>query len=235
VVRRADRSYYRDLLTLAHVDTILSATSVRAGDVSVVTDGGRTSIQELVAGKPGGGNGVQEALYERYRDGATIVLQFLHERWPSLRALCQALAAELSAGFQVNVYLTRRRPRDCVRITTFTTCSSSKPAARSTGASSTRRLSCRWATVPSVGRQSRRARPEVRSRVGRHDIHPARVAPRRRVRGVVLAASHRRRPSDHVGSGRPGRGCVVGRQGRSLSAVPSSRVRAGRGAAGAGA
>jgi hypothetical protein len=47
-----------------------------------------------------------EALYQEYRSGATLVLQFLHERWAPLRRLCRSLTDELSAALQVNVYLT---------------------------------------------------------------------------------------------------------------------------------
>jgi hypothetical protein len=49
---------------------------------------------------------VLEALYAEYRHGATIVLQALHERWPTLTILCRSLAWDLSAGVQVNAYLT---------------------------------------------------------------------------------------------------------------------------------
>jgi len=43
--------------------------------------------------------GLLEAIYAEYRNGATIVAQFLHERWKPLKRLCQSLAAEFSAEF----------------------------------------------------------------------------------------------------------------------------------------
>jgi ribosomal protein L16 Arg81 hydroxylase len=47
-----------------------------------------------------------EALYQEYRGRSSIILLFLHERWPPLKALCQSLASELSARIQTNLYLT---------------------------------------------------------------------------------------------------------------------------------
>jgi hypothetical protein len=52
-----------------------------------------------------------ECLYAQYRGGATIVLQFLQERWNPLRNLCRMLASEFSASLQVNAYLTPARER----------------------------------------------------------------------------------------------------------------------------
>jgi ribosomal protein L16 Arg81 hydroxylase len=52
-----------------------------------------------------------ERVYAQYREGSTIVLQFIHERWKPLAKLCGALSAELSAGFQVNAYLTPQHAR----------------------------------------------------------------------------------------------------------------------------
>jgi hypothetical protein len=49
-----------------------------------------------------------ERVFTQYREGSTIVLQFIHERWLPLANLCAVLADEFSAGFQVNAYLTPR-------------------------------------------------------------------------------------------------------------------------------
>ena len=57
-------------------------------------------------GVPGSRDMALEAMYAAYRAGATVVLQFLHERWLPLKQLCQSLAREFSASFQVNAYLT---------------------------------------------------------------------------------------------------------------------------------
>lgn len=98
--RNDDR--YRSLLSLADVDGILSYS--RAPDVHTVREdppGARP------AARKGGGKPLRlEGLYQEYRDGSTMVLNALHQRWPPLAELCRSLSAEFSAAFQVNVYLT---------------------------------------------------------------------------------------------------------------------------------
>ncbi|SES21049.1 cupin domain-containing protein [Actinokineospora terrae] len=90
-------------LDLADVDTILAQSSIRSADLRVVADGRETPVAELAA--PGDATAL-ELLYDCYRKGSTVVMKFLDERWPPLRELCSALAADLDARIQVNVYLT---------------------------------------------------------------------------------------------------------------------------------
>jgi ribosomal protein L16 Arg81 hydroxylase len=111
VVTRQDPGYYAELLSLQDVDHILTTSSVRNANLRVMHQGKETPISELLDGEPGGGIGGLEALYARYRQGSTIVLNALHERWEHLAALCRSLASELTATFQVNVYLTPRGAR----------------------------------------------------------------------------------------------------------------------------
>jgi ribosomal protein L16 Arg81 hydroxylase len=106
VVHRNDPEHYRDLLTLADVDGMLSSTSLHAPELMVVSAG-----QSMPAGgprKPGGADSRRgmEPLYEQYRKGATILLMFLNERWPPLGRLAAALAEEITARVSVNAYLT---------------------------------------------------------------------------------------------------------------------------------
>lgn len=103
VITRQDQHYYRSLLSLADVDRILSTSSIRPPDFRVLREGKEIPLNDLVG--PGRRHET-EALYEKYRDGCTIVIQFLHQRFAPLMRLCQSLAAEFSASFQVNVYLT---------------------------------------------------------------------------------------------------------------------------------
>ncbi|GLZ40129.1 cupin domain-containing protein [Actinokineospora sp. NBRC 105648] len=90
-------------LRLADVDAILAQSSIRSADLRVVADGRETPVAELAA--PGDATAL-ELLYDCYRKGSTVVMKFLDERWPPLRELCAALAADLDARTQVNVYLT---------------------------------------------------------------------------------------------------------------------------------
>jgi ribosomal protein L16 Arg81 hydroxylase len=103
VIRRQDREYYQDLLSLAKLDHLLTSSSIRAPAVRVLHDGKEVAISTLNGhGRPF----VTEALFEQYRRGATIALNFLHERSRELMELCQSLACEFSANVQVNTYLT---------------------------------------------------------------------------------------------------------------------------------
>jgi ribosomal protein L16 Arg81 hydroxylase len=101
--------YYRDLLTLEGVDEILSTSNLHSTDFRVVQDGHETPLSTLMA-RDSAALGL-ERVYAQYREGSTIVLQFIHERWKPLAKLCGALSTELSAGFQVNAYLTPQNAR----------------------------------------------------------------------------------------------------------------------------
>jgi len=106
-IRRSDPDYYSDLLTLADVDRILSATGIRPPQIRIVRDGQAISSGKASTAPFLRSNALElEELYSAYRDGATVVLQFLHERWLALARLCESLAHEFSASFQVNAYLT---------------------------------------------------------------------------------------------------------------------------------
>lgn len=106
VVHRQDRQFYNDLFTLEDLDKILSLSSVHGPHVRLVQDG---NLLETAGTHPNGPlqrANATEGLYAALRGGATIILDSLHEGWPSLRDLCRSLATEFSAAFQVNLYLT---------------------------------------------------------------------------------------------------------------------------------
>jgi ribosomal protein L16 Arg81 hydroxylase len=105
-VSRQDPRHYADLLTLDDLDAILAASNVHPGVFRVVEDGKESQVPE-------GPNALQ-SLYERYREGATIVVNGLDERWQPLRRLCRALAAESSGRSWTNVYLTPATSRGFV-------------------------------------------------------------------------------------------------------------------------
>ncbi len=107
VVPRNDPHYFEDLLTLDHVDHELSRSGARLDTLRVVMDGKETPVSEL--GSSSGRNGsinALEALYERYRNGSTIVLNSLEQYCEPLQRLSESLGAQLSARLQMNVYLT---------------------------------------------------------------------------------------------------------------------------------
>jgi ribosomal protein L16 Arg81 hydroxylase len=107
VVHRHDPAYYADLLTLDDLDQVLSLTNLLQDNIRVVMNGKETQVAELTngAGRNGRTNALEE-LYARYRDGSTIVLNALEERWEPLLRLARKLGNELSARLQMNIYLT---------------------------------------------------------------------------------------------------------------------------------
>jgi ribosomal protein L16 Arg81 hydroxylase len=106
VVQGRAASYYDELLSPADTDHVLMHSSIRSPDVRIVRAGRETPSERLRADGANLSEGGLEAVYQEYRDGSTIVLTFVHERWPPLRRLCQSLASDTSAAAQVNVYIT---------------------------------------------------------------------------------------------------------------------------------
>jgi ribosomal protein L16 Arg81 hydroxylase len=95
-IQRQAPAFYKGLLTLDDIDSILSASSLHESEVQVVTSGRRTRL----------GHETLEALYEQYRQGATITVKFIHRRWAPLAQLCRSVSTDLTAMVQVNGYLT---------------------------------------------------------------------------------------------------------------------------------
>jgi ribosomal protein L16 Arg81 hydroxylase len=106
VLQGREAGYYDDLLSLSDADHLLAHSSIQAQSVRIVRDGQDVPLGRLRSAGANTSEGALEALYQEYRDGSTIVLSFLHERWPPLRRLCQSIASETSAAVQVNVYIT---------------------------------------------------------------------------------------------------------------------------------
>ncbi|MCX5421458.1 cupin domain-containing protein [Streptomyces sp. NBC_00078] len=105
-IERQEPAYYADLLTLDDVDRLLTLSGPSFDTIRVVVDGHETPISEIAKRGTLGRTNTLEAIYDHYRQGSTVVLNALDDRWEPLRQLVQVLGAEVSAGFQVNVYLT---------------------------------------------------------------------------------------------------------------------------------
>ena len=133
ILNRSNFSFYQHLLSLSDVDYILSHSTIRSSDIRLVQDGQELSISNLRAAGANLSVGGLEAVFQQYRKGTTINLLFLHEHWPPLKRLCQSIAAELSVGVQVNVYLTPRMRGVKRHTTTPLTCSCSRLTERRGG------------------------------------------------------------------------------------------------------
>jgi ribosomal protein L16 Arg81 hydroxylase len=106
LVSRGNNARFADLLSLAAVDALLYHSALRSDDVRVARNGESIPFRDVSKTGTNDSEGGLEALYQEYRRGSSIVLLFLHERWPPLKILCQSLASELSARVQANMYLT---------------------------------------------------------------------------------------------------------------------------------
>ncbi len=112
VLRRNSPEAVSPLLSLGDIDDILQCSSLRADDISIVSDGKATAATQLLTRpQTNASEGGLEAVYQEYRKGASLIFRFLHERSLPLKRLCQAVAADLSCRVQVNVYLTPRGAR----------------------------------------------------------------------------------------------------------------------------
>jgi ribosomal protein L16 Arg81 hydroxylase len=98
---RGDPLYYDEVLSLRGVDEILSGASPRSTYIRTVSNG--TGVAYAAADHDAAG---PDRLYAQFRDGATVVMEFLHERWKPLADLCAALSRQFSARVQANGYLT---------------------------------------------------------------------------------------------------------------------------------
>ena len=104
-IRRDDPSYFSGVLTLSDVDRILDETVPRHPQIRVAKNGHARTLQELDITADTMSR-ASEAVYAQYRQGATIIMQFLQERWIPLGDLTEDLSRDVSARVQSNVYLT---------------------------------------------------------------------------------------------------------------------------------
>jgi ribosomal protein L16 Arg81 hydroxylase len=112
LVQRGQPDYFASLMTLADMDHLLSTAKASSSDLRLVAEGTERPLAELVDSDSGSGQAsAVEALYQRYRDGATVNLLFVQEQWEPLGLLCQTLSGELSARCHTNVYLTPSHER----------------------------------------------------------------------------------------------------------------------------
>lgn len=106
LVQGKNRDCFDRFLTLDDVDRMLGESYLNSDYVRIVQDGKSRSLQEGTNEDLNQSEGRLEALFQRYRQGASIVLLSLQERWRPLQELCRSLTVSLSARMQVNAYLT---------------------------------------------------------------------------------------------------------------------------------
>jgi len=102
IVERDDPKYYTGLLTIDDVDQLLALSGPKFDNILVVKN--RQSSKVFVNDRSE--NEVLAEIYDRYRRGATIVMNSLHSRWAPLQRLCETLGTDIGAMANVNVYIT---------------------------------------------------------------------------------------------------------------------------------
>jgi hypothetical protein len=107
----ADPGGYGDLLTFDDVDRILSTMSLRTPTFRLVKAGERIPESAYTrsgrtGSRPVSGMADAPRIFERFRAGATIVLQGVHRYWEPVSVFVRELELELGHPCQVNAYIT---------------------------------------------------------------------------------------------------------------------------------
>ena len=107
----ADARGFADLLSLDDVDRLLSTTSLRTPSFRLVKAGEAIPESDYTRSGTTGGRSVggiadPARAFERFRDGATIVLQGLHRFHEPVARFVRDLELELGHPCQVNAYVT---------------------------------------------------------------------------------------------------------------------------------
>jgi lysine-specific demethylase/histidyl-hydroxylase NO66 len=119
-VHRTDPAYGAEVLSLAHVDHLLTETAIRAPAVRVARNGSVLPEPSFtrggsLAGKPLTGLVDPVKLMRLHDEGATIVLQGLQRYWSPVGDLVAELELELGHPCQANAYLTPPGAQDAAR------------------------------------------------------------------------------------------------------------------------
>ncbi|MDQ6726322.1 MAG: cupin domain-containing protein [Actinomycetota bacterium] len=107
----ADATGFADLFSLAEVDRLVTSTAARTPAFRLVRDGrplepGRYTRTARIGGQSVSGVADPAAIFQEFRNGATIVFQGLHRSCPPLTRFCRDLELELSHAVQANAYVT---------------------------------------------------------------------------------------------------------------------------------
>lgn len=103
VINRDEPERYRELLSVAEIDSLIASVDLREGSIDMARAEPRISPDQFMMP-----NGIADRseLIANYQQGATLVLPALHLFKPRLSELCQALESVFTAHFQTNIYLT---------------------------------------------------------------------------------------------------------------------------------
>lgn len=102
---------YSDLLSLDHVDEILTTRSLRSPAFRLVRDGTTLAVSSYTRSGTVGGKRVDDLpdvgrVFAHFEDGATIVLQGLQRYWEPVSIFCREVENFLTHPVQANAYIT---------------------------------------------------------------------------------------------------------------------------------
>lgn len=103
IVSRDNPGRYRDLLSIARIDDIISNQDLRPGQLDMARSEPPVSAEMYTFET---GHIDRGGVAEQYRQGATIILPQLHYNDARLGDFCRAMESELSCQVQTNIYLT---------------------------------------------------------------------------------------------------------------------------------
>jgi len=103
VIRRENASYYDRLLSVEHLDRVLTTGLAKHPEISLVQNEKTIRSNEYVDDD---GRVDPVRATRLFRQGATIIFTHLHQRLPELGRLCEGLEGAFSSRMQTNIYLT---------------------------------------------------------------------------------------------------------------------------------
>jgi ribosomal protein L16 Arg81 hydroxylase len=111
LLRAGTSPAFDDLASLDDLDRMVSSHGLRASSLRMVKDGSTLPVADYTVSPSGRSRGSEAivdaaAVYDRFREGATIVLEGLHRYWEPLTDFCRDLEIALGHRLQVNAYIT---------------------------------------------------------------------------------------------------------------------------------
>lgn len=103
VLRRGQPEYYRDLISFAEIDRILSTMGLSAPEITLTRADAAMTAEDYTFD---GGMADPVRVAALFGDGATVILGGLQDRLPALAAFCRACEAQFSCRVQTNIYMT---------------------------------------------------------------------------------------------------------------------------------
>lgn len=103
IIRRNERDYYTELLTLREFDRAITSKALQHPKCFIANAARQVEASEYTYAD--GGIDIAR-LYQQFADGGTIVFNQLEHLLPPLAQLCRSLEREISSRFQCNIYCT---------------------------------------------------------------------------------------------------------------------------------